>query len=129
MQDAVSGTEAIRTWDEHMIGVDELAKRLGTNKDNGLTAQQASDKHDEWGDNALQKKEATPWYIVFLKELTGFFSLLLWAGSFLCFIGFGIQTDKEDLSNLYLGIVLAVVTFLTGVFSYMQTSKSAEMMA
>jgi len=64
-----------------------------------------------------------------LKELTGFFSLLLWAGSFLCFIGFGIQEDKEDLSNLYLGIVLAVVTFLTGVFSYMQTSKSAEMMA
>jgi sodium/potassium-transporting ATPase subunit alpha len=64
-----------------------------------------------------------------LKELTGFFSLLLWAGSFLCFIGFGIQDDKEDLSNLYLGIVLAVVTLLTGIFSYMQTSKSAEMMA
>jgi sodium/potassium-transporting ATPase subunit alpha len=83
----------------------------------------------EWGDNALQKKESTPWYIVFLKELTGFFSLLLWAGSFLCFIGFGIQDDKEDLSNLYLGIVLGVVVFLTGVFSYMQTSKSAEMMA
>jgi len=64
-----------------------------------------------------------------LKELTGFFSLLLWAGSFLCFIGFGIQEDKEDLSNLYLGIVLAVVTLLTAIFSYMQTSKSAEMMA
>lgn len=64
-----------------------------------------------------------------MKELTGFFSLLLWAGSFLCFIGFGIQEDKEDLSNLYLGIVLAVVTLLTGIFSYMQTSKSAEMMA
>jgi sodium/potassium-transporting ATPase subunit alpha len=28
-----------------------------------------------------------------------------------------------------LGIVLAVVTLLTGIFSYMQTSKSAEMMA
>jgi sodium/potassium-transporting ATPase subunit alpha len=83
----------------------------------------------EWGDNALQKKEATPWYIVFLKELTGFFSLLLWGGSILCFIGYSIQDDREDLSNLYLGIVLAVVVFLTGVFSYMQTSKSAEMMA
>jgi sodium/potassium-transporting ATPase subunit alpha len=129
MQDAVSGTEAIRTWDEHMIGPAALCDRLGTNQIAGLTPEAAEQKHAEWGDNALQKKEATPWYIVFLKELTGFFSLLLWAGSFLCFIGFGIQEDKEDLSNLYLGIVLAVVTFLTGVFSYMQTSKSAEMMA
>jgi sodium/potassium-transporting ATPase subunit alpha len=66
MQDAVSGTEAIRTWDEHMIGPQALADRLGTNRDNGLTPDQANQKHSEWGDNALQKKEATPWYIVFL---------------------------------------------------------------
>jgi len=66
---------------------------------------------------------------MFLKEMIGFFSLLLWFGSALCFIGFIIQVDKEDKANLYLGIVLAAVTFLTGVFSYAQTSKSAEMMA
>jgi hypothetical protein len=36
---------------------------------------------------------------------------------------------EEDKSNLYLGIVLAAVTWLTGCFSYAQTSKSAEMMA
>jgi len=70
-----------------------------------------------------------PWYILFLKEMIGFFSLLLWFGSALCFIGFIIQVDKEDKSNLYLGIVLAAVTWLTGCFSYAQTSKSAEMMA
>jgi sodium/potassium-transporting ATPase subunit alpha len=129
MQEAVSGTEAIRTWDEHMIHPDELCARLGTDKANGLNPAQAAAKHEEWGDNALQKKESTPWYIVFLHELTGFFSLLLWAGGFLCFIGFGIQEDKEDKSNLYLGVVLCTVVFLTGIFSYMQTSKSAEMMA
>lgn len=70
-----------------------------------------------------------PWYCLFIHELTGFFSLLLWFGSFLCFVGFAIQEDKEDLSNLYLGIVLAVVVFMTGIFSYLQSSKSAEMMA
>jgi sodium/potassium-transporting ATPase subunit alpha len=61
--------------------------------------------------------------------MTGFFSLMLWFGALLCFIGYGIQEDKSDESNLYLGIVLAVVTFITGCFSYAQTSKSAEMMA
>ena len=63
-----------------------------------------------------------------MKEQTGFFSLLLWFGSILCFIAFGIQEDKTDESNLYLGIVLAVVVFITGVFSYSQTSKAASLM-
>jgi sodium/potassium-transporting ATPase subunit alpha len=61
--------------------------------------------------------------------MIGFFSLLLWFGSALCFIGFILQEDKEDKANLYLGIVLAAVTFITGCFSYAQTSKSAEMMS
>lgn len=69
------------------------------------------------------------WYVLFAHEMIGFFSLLLWFGSALCFIGFIIQEDKEDRSNLYLGIVLAAVTFITGCFSYMQSSKSAEMMS
>ena len=61
--------------------------------------------------------------------MLGFFSLLLWFGSALCFIGYILQEDKEDKANLYLGYVLAGVTFITGVFSYAQSSKSAEMMA
>jgi len=61
--------------------------------------------------------------------MIGFFSLLLWFGSALCFIGFFLREDLEDRANLWLGIVLALVTFITGCFSYAQTSKSAEMMA
>jgi len=61
--------------------------------------------------------------------MTGFFSLLLWFGAFLCFLGFIISEDKSDKSNLYLGIVLSTVTFVTGCFSYYQTSKSAALMA
>jgi len=129
MQDAVSGTEAIRTWDDHRIGTEALCRKFNTNKDTGLTTAGAAEAKKQYGENALSKKEATPWYCIFFHELTGFFSLLLWFGSFLCFIGFGIQEDKEDKANLYLGIVLAVVTLLTGIFSYQQTSKSAEMMA
>lgn len=56
MKDAISGTEAIRTWDEHMIGIDKLAGRLETNKETGLTNEQADAKHAQYGDNALSKK-------------------------------------------------------------------------
>ena len=37
MAAAVSGTEAIRTWDDHRIGVQALADKFKTNKDTGLT--------------------------------------------------------------------------------------------
>ena len=129
MKDAIHGTEAIRTWDDHRIGVDALAQRFNTNKDAGMTSAAADAKHKEVGDNALTKKEAVPWYCLFLHEMIGFFSLLLWFGSALCFIGYILQEDKDDKANLWLGIVLACVTFITGCFSYAQTSKSAEMMA
>lgn len=130
MSDAVKGTEAIRQWDDHKIGPKKLAERLGTSMESGFTSQQAKDKHTEVGDNALTKKDAVPWYCLFIHELTGFFSLLLWFGGILCFIGYAIQEDGGlDKSNLYLGIVLVFVVIATGIFSYMQASKSAEMMA
>lgn len=92
-----------------------------------MTNDQATRKLDTIGENSLTEKKAMPWYCLFLKEMTGFFSLLLWFGAILCFIGYGIAPD--DPSNLYLGVVLSVVVFITGCFSYYQSSKSAALMA
>merc|ERR1712166_726582 len=74
-------------------------------------------------------KAAIPWYCLFIGEMTGIFSLLLWFGGFLCFFGFAIQEDKEeDQSNLYLGIVLCLVVFVTGCFSFYQASSAESLM-
>jgi len=57
--------------------------------------------------------------------------MLLWAGSALSFISYGIEktttTDSSD-ETLYLGIVLAVVVIVTAIFSYYQESKSSKIM-
>lgn len=92
-----------------------------------MTQDQATRKLDHVGENSLTEKKSTPWYISFLKEMTGFFALLLWVGSLLCFIGYALQ--PSDSSNLYLGIVLAGVVIVTGCFSYYQSSKSEALMA
>jgi sodium/potassium-transporting ATPase subunit alpha len=84
-------------------------------------------KFKEFGENSLTEKKGTPWYVIFLKEQTGFFSLLLWGGSLLCFIGYGL--DPLGVENLYLGIILAVVVFATGCFAYSQTAQAANLMA
>ena len=92
-----------------------------------MTNDKATKRLQDEGPNQLTEKKGLPWYCVLLKEMTGFFSLLLWFGSILCFIGYGI--NSSDPSNLYLGIVLAGVTLITGFFTFYQTSKSASLMA
>merc|ERR1719491_262157 len=121
-----------------MWDIDELEKNHNTNKERGLTVEQANEGFKTYGSNTLTERGKVPWYIVFLHEQTGFFSLLLWLGSALCFIAYAMSAYQEskpetasgylDKSNLYLGIVLATVVFVTGVFSYLQTSKAASLM-
>lgn len=42
--------------------------------------------------------------------------------------GSPLPTVPQDLENLYLGVVLAVVVFITGCFSFYQNSKSDDLM-
>eukprot|EP00117_Sycon_ciliatum_P037391 scpid90055/ scgid27984/ Potassium-transporting ATPase alpha chain 2; Non-gastric H(+)/K(+) ATPase subunit alpha; Proton pump len=90
----------------------------GTGNPKGLTSTFVNERLAAEGRNELTERKGSPWYVNFLKEMTGFFSLLLWFGAFLCFIGYGIQKDKDDKAKLYLGIVLSTVVFITGCFSY-----------
>ena len=73
------------------------------------------------GLNKLTPKEETWWVFKALAHILGGFSLLLWAGSIMCFTVYGLDGTIE---NLTLGITLAVVVSATGAFSYYQELKS-----
>jgi hypothetical protein len=53
-----------------------------------------------------------------LKEMTGLFNYLLWGGSALCYLVYGIADDKTDKSALYLAIVLNFVVVITACFTF-----------
>jgi len=91
----------------------------------GLSTQDADNLRSKFGLNRLTPPKTKPEWVKFCEQLTGFFSLLLWAGGILCFVGYGLQGAAD---NLYLGVVLCVVTFLTGVFGYVQEKKSSDLM-
>ena len=112
-----------------MWDIAKLQQVYGTDIKEGLTSHQALTKLKEKGENILTEKVGIPWYCVFLKDLTNFFAILLWTGSFLCFIGYGIQKDKTDKSNLSLGFVIALIVIMCATFSYLQSSKVASIMA
>ena len=112
-----------------MWDIAKLQQVYGTDIKEGLTSHQAMMKLKEKGENILTEKVGIPWYCVFLKDLTNFFAILLWTGSFLCFIGYGIQKDKTDKSNLSLGFVISLIVIMCATFSYLQSSKVASIMA
>jgi sodium/potassium-transporting ATPase subunit alpha len=104
-----------------------LFEKLHSSQENGLTSEKAKELFQQLGENALSEKIGTPWYCMLLKEFTTFFALLLWGGGILCFIGYGV--DPSSLDNVFLALVLWSVVILTGTFSYLQSSKTASLMA
>lgn len=109
----------------HKEDLNELLGRLHVNPDTGLSTESAKELLDQHGFNQLTPPKQTPAWLKFLRELTGFFSLLLWAGAVLCFVGYTIDRSED---HLFLGIVLVFVVVVTGVFSYVQNSKSESLM-
>ncbi|GIY22371.1 hypothetical protein CDAR_593931 [Caerostris darwini] len=117
--------------DEHKISLQELCSRLNTNMERGLSVEQARKILERDGPNALTPPKKTPEWVKFCKQLFGGFALLLWVGALLCFIAYSIQTTSMEEApddNLYLGVVLAAVVIVTGIFSYYQEAKSSKIM-
>lgn len=117
--------------DHHKISIDELLQRFQSNQEAGLTSAKARENLERDGPNALTPPKTTPEWVKFCKQLFGGFALLLWIGAFLCFIAYGIQASTVEEpadDNLYLGVVLAAVVIVTGIFSYYQENKSSRIM-
>jgi len=118
------------TTNVQFIDNDELCKQYCTDLEKGLTSQKAKELIERFGPNELTPPPSLPWYVKLLQSIFGgFFNQLLWAGAILCFVAFGIDPAFEkDKTNLYLGVVLAVVVTLTGIFGYYQEAKSDDIM-
>nr|XP_020649929.1 potassium-transporting ATPase alpha chain 2 [Pogona vitticeps] len=118
--------------DDHKLSIQELEEKYGTSIIKGLTSTRAAEILARDGPNCLTPPKSTPEIIKFLKQMVGGFSILLWVGAILCWIAFGIQYAQQVTSafdNLYLGVVLALVVILTGMFAYYQEAKSTNIMA
>ena len=48
--------------------------------------------------NRLTPSKQKPEWLKFVEEMTGFFALLLWAGGILCFIGYGLRGEADNVS-------------------------------
>jgi magnesium-transporting ATPase (P-type) len=88
MRDAVDAAEKIRTWEDHMWDRKTLGEKLDVDLEKGHTDDFARKRLNDEGKNALTEKGKTPKWVLFLKEQTGMFSLLLWVAGILCFFAY-----------------------------------------
>lgn len=115
----------LEMW-EHKVTVDELATKLNTDADNGLTDAEAQLRLERDGPNMLSPPKVTPWWIKLGLQFFNFFAILLQIASVLCFVGYALDREAED--NLYLGVVLYAVVIITAIFSFFQEFKSEKTM-
>jgi len=123
---AIESSEAFRRMADHRVPLEELLRKLRLDDLNqGLNETQASRRLLEEGGNVLSQKASTPWYHLLLKQLVGFFALLLWAGSILSYAAYVLT---NDIQNLYLSVVIALVVLVTAVISFYQEMQSRAIM-
>ncbi|XP_055356759.1 sodium/potassium-transporting ATPase subunit alpha-2-like isoform X2 [Paramacrobiotus metropolitanus] len=116
---------------EHMMTVDELCAMMEVDPEMGLSEKTVALRLVRDGPNALPPKKETPGWVLWAKQMTEGFSLLLWVGGLLAIIAYFIQNADQPhtpMDNLYLGIVLICVVFITATFSYAQEAKSSSIM-
>ncbi|XP_053223901.1 sodium/potassium-transporting ATPase subunit alpha-2-like [Podarcis raffonei] len=117
--------------EDHKLTLEEISRKYGVDLSKGLTSAHATEILAREGPNSLTPPPTTPEWVKFCRQLFGGFSMLLWLGSILCFLAYGIQIMMEPYvlkDNLYLGIVLTAVVIVTGCFSYYQEAKSSKIM-
>ena len=117
--------------DEHTMPLDDLAMKLETDFNNGLTAEAAKSRLERDGPNALTPPKRTPWWVKFLKIMFGGFAALLWVAAALCFAAVVFREVDEgilDKDNMMIGIALILVNLITGIFTYYQENKSEKIM-
>ena len=112
---------------EHTWAPEKLYAHFGCTLEDGLSNERVLENRAKYGENRLTPPEVTPWYIKFLMQFANFFALLLLGGGVLCFVGYAIDSEK-DQTNLYLGVVLFTVVMITATFSFLQEAKSEAIM-
>lgn len=92
----------------------------------GLTAEEAEARLKTDGPNQLTPPPETPEILKYLHFYTDPFMLLLLLAGLLSCIAYGL--DKTQPINLYIGIILFIVVFVSSTFSYVQAGKASDVM-
>lgn len=78
--------------------IGQVCAKYGTHMKQGLSEAAAEGRLRRDGPNTFTPPKDKPWYILFLKEISGGFALLLWLAAIGSFVSFCIEHKRQDVS-------------------------------
>ena len=87
----------------------------------GLSANEASRRCEEFGPNRVEAVPATPLALRFLREFTHLFAIVLWTAAALAFAG---EHADPGQGMAQLGYAIVCVIVINGLFSFLQEYKA-----
>ena len=112
-EQALDQNDELASMNFHKLDPEILLQQLESDEKNGLTESKAEEKLKRLGPNKLEEKKIKPWYVKLFLEMTGVFSLLLWAGAILSFIAYGIQRGQgsKDVDDTNVILIMRLAIF------------------
>ncbi len=86
---------------EHLLSIDELCSKLQTNLETGLSESEAAFRLKRDGLNQFTPPKQTPKWILFIREMTGGFALLLWFAAIASCIAYAIEKVPQDVTVMH----------------------------
>eukprot|EP01114_Cavostelium_apophysatum_P017847 TRINITY_DN5390_c0_g2_i2.p1 TRINITY_DN5390_c0_g2~~TRINITY_DN5390_c0_g2_i2.p1 ORF type:complete len:668 (+),score=109.89 TRINITY_DN5390_c0_g2_i2:214-2217(+) len=125
-----SGNEC---WvDDHLISPAALSERYEVKIDldvpfhsRGLSAEEAARRLQRDGPNAILPKKSTPAPLLFLKEFTDLFSIIVELAGVACFANYAIS---RELEILFTGLILWFTVILSASLNFVQVRKGISLM-
>lgn len=111
----------------HLMSEVEILTELKTSL-KGISSAEAEQRLQLYGKNAITPPPTTPFWLKVFWELVGGFQLMMWFGSILCWIVYGLS-NATDVQTLALAVVLIIVVVVTTAFQMYQEGKSDKVMA
>jgi sodium/potassium-transporting ATPase subunit alpha len=126
------GKGAAGAYSEHMYPLDVLGNKYSTridssdpSKSKGLPAKKAEELLAEYGANVLTPPPKVPLWMIFLLQFANLLMVLLMITAILCIVLFFVTWVWP---NLYIGVLLFIVVFVTCYETYSVEAKSDSLM-
>jgi calcium-translocating P-type ATPase len=109
----------------HGLSMEQSLASLKTTAD-GLTASEAGRRLAEFGPNHVEEVRRQSLWLVFAREFTHFFAIILWIGAALAFLA---EQFDAGQGMARLGVAIVAVIIVNGIFSFWQEYKAEQAVA
>jgi sodium/potassium-transporting ATPase subunit alpha len=106
----------------HHLTVEDAIRSLNSRPE-GLSAQEATRRHREFGPNRVERVKKELLALRFLREFTHFFALILWLAAALAFVA---EFSDPGKGMATLGWAILGVILINGIFSFWQEYRAEK---